>query len=49
MKLYKKIHFPTKLPKTGFVPNDKLRQAPGFDLLPHIYPTLLKIDQISLM
>ena len=27
--------FPTKLLKTGYVANDKWRQAPGFDLLHH--------------
>ena len=34
---FKKIIFHVKLLRTGFVANDKWRQAPGFDLLRHIY------------
>ena len=30
--------FVIKLLKTGFVANYKWRQAPGFELLRHIYP-----------
>ena len=30
------FNFPIKLLKTGFVPNDKWRQAPGFNLLHHM-------------
>ena len=33
----KKIIFHTKLLKTGFVANDNWRQAPGFELLHHIW------------
>ena len=32
----KNFIFPIKLLKTGFVANDKWRQAPDFDPLPHI-------------
>ena len=31
----KNFIFPIKLLLTGFLANDKWRQAPGFDLLPH--------------
>ena len=37
----KKIIFHTKLLKTGFVANDNWRQAPGFELLHHIYIVML--------
>ena len=33
----KKISFHLKLLNTGFVANDKWRQAPGFDKLHHVY------------
>ena len=37
------IIFPIKLLKTGFVANEKWRQAPGFDLLHHIMSVFTKI------
>ena len=38
----KKLIFHLKLLNTGFVANDKWRQAPGFDMLHHIWGDIRK-------
>ena len=47
----KKVIFPIKVLKTGFVANDKWPKAPGFDLLHHIlrfnYQYINKITTFS--